>query len=125
MATKSEGKSAKNDDDRIWFIITYVVPVLTGILTLIVKGEQNQRLKLHAFQSIILGIVMIVVAVIFNVVFFLGLGFLVFLGSLINLLLWIYGLYVGFEGYNGRDVVIPTITEYARRYAGTPKGSKK
>ena len=108
--------ATKSDDDKIWYIITYVIPILTGILTLIVKGEQDKRLKLHAFQSILLGLTMVVVSVIFSLLFFVfAFGIL---GSIINLLLWLYGLYVGFEAYNGRDVVMPVITEYAKRYSG-------
>ncbi len=69
--------------------------------------------KLHSFQAIFLGIVAIIVAVLFDWIPVIGL-----LGSLLGLLIWLYGLYVGFEAYNGRDVVIPYITEYAKRYSG-------
>jgi len=123
MATKTDNKST-SEDDRIWYIITYVVPLLTGILTLIVKGEHDKRLKLHAFQSIFLGIAIIIVAIVFNIFFFIGLGFISILGSFINLLLWLYGLYVGFEAYNGKDLVIPTITEYAKKYSGVGSSKK-
>jgi uncharacterized membrane protein len=122
MATKADNKGTQNTDDRVWFIIAYVLTIITGILTLIVKGETDKRLKLHAMQAIFLGIAMIIVAIVFDLLFFIG--FFGIIGSLINLLLWLYGLYVGFEAYNGRDVEIPVISDYARRYSGYSSSKK-
>lgn len=119
MATKSDGKGGKgNEDTRSWYIIAYVLTIITGIVVLLFKGDEDKRLKMHAMQAIFLGIVMIIIGFIFGL--FLGI-----VASLINLLIWLYGLYVGFEAYNGRDVEIPVLTDYAKRYSGYgKKGSK-
>jgi uncharacterized membrane protein len=116
MATKS--------DNKVWYIIAYLIPFcVTGIIVLFLKGEEDKRLKLHAMQSIFLGILMIVISVVFNLI---SLGLLSVLVTLVNLYIWLYGLYVGFEASNDRDVVIPKITEYAKRYSGyTDKPASK
>ena len=84
--------------------------MIGGIIVLALQGNQDKRLKKHAFQAIFLGIVMIVVWVVF--MFFFS-----FIGWIINVLIWLYGLYIGFEGYRGNDIAIPTITDYANRYS--------
>ncbi len=111
MATNSNAVA----DDKIWYIIAYVLSFITGFFVLIIKGEQDQRLKMHAMQAIFLGVISIIIWVLFGLLFFFGLGII---GSLLNLLVWLYGLYVGFEGYNGKDIKIPVITDYAKRYSG-------
>lgn len=68
-------------------------------------------------QAIFLGILMIIVSIVFTVISF-GLFFIGTLGTLLNLFIWLYGLYVGFEAYNGNDITIPVITDYAKRYSG-------
>lgn len=114
MPAKSTSSGNKSDD-KILFIVAYIIPLLTGILVLILNKDKDKRLRLHSFQAIFLGIVFVILWVLFSVLFFIP--FLGVIGSLIWFLLWLYGLYVGFEGYNGRDIVIPVITDYAKRYS--------
>jgi uncharacterized membrane protein len=118
MATKSDGKGVKiNEDTNAWYILAYIIPLITGIIVLVLKGEGDNRLKMHAMQSIFLGIIIFVVAIVFG--WILGI-----IASLINLLLWLYGLYVGFEAYNGRDITIPVLTDFAKQYSGYGKSKK-
>lgn len=108
---------ATKEDNAPWFIIAYVIPILTGIIVLFLKGDDDKRLKLHSIQAILLGIAFVVLWIIFGALTFF-LFFLWVFTSLILLLIWLYGLYVGLEAYRGRDMVIPKITELARRYSG-------
>lgn len=110
-------KPAKPDrsdsiDDSAFFIIAYVLEIVTGIIVLLIKADDDKRLKLHSFQAIFLGIVAIVVWVLLGWIPIIGI-----LGDAIGLLIWLYGLYVGFEAYRGNDIIIPYITEYAKRYS--------
>ncbi len=105
-------------DNNVYFIIAYVVPILTGIIVLFISEDRGKRLKLHAIQSIFLGILLVVVAVIFGLIGFITFGLFSVIGTILELLIWLYGLYIGFEAYNGRDIVIPTITSYAKHYSG-------
>lgn len=114
---------AAKRDDNAWYIIAYVVPVVTGIIVLFLKGEEDNRLKLHSMQAILLGILWVVVAVVFNIINLILFFFWIFTAILL-LFIWLYGLYVGLRAYNGFDVVIPTITEYAKRYSNYKESTR-
>ncbi len=114
---------AADQDDNAWYIIAYVIPIVTGIVVLFLKGGKNNRLKLHSMQSILLGILWIVVAIIFNIISIIIFFFWI-ISTLLLLFIWLYGLYVGFKAYEGIDIVIPTITEYAKRYSNYKEGKR-
>ena len=108
----ASAKTNKSDmDENAFFIIAYLIPLLTGVAVLLLKGNESQRLKLHAWQAMILGIVAIVLWVLW---FIPILGWLL---GIIGFLLWLYGLYVGLKAYGGTDITIPVITDYAKQYA--------
>jgi len=120
-ANTSVSDQSKSMDDKAFFIIAYVLEIITGIIVLLLKGNEDKRLKLHSFQAIFLGIVAIVIAVLLGWIPIIGI-----IADVLGLFIWLYGLYVGFQAYNGNDIVIPYITEYAKRYSGyeETKGSK-
>ncbi|MGI0100555.1 MAG: DUF4870 domain-containing protein [Candidatus Micrarchaeaceae archaeon] len=122
MATEPESKTPKGvDESKAWFIAAYVIPyMISGIIVLFLKGEEDKRLKFHAMQSIFLGILMIVVSIVFDILS-LGIFLIGTLGIILIVFLWLYGLYIGFEAYNGKDIAMPMITDYARRYSGYGK----
>ncbi|MGD0728885.1 MAG: hypothetical protein ABR981_02310 [Candidatus Micrarchaeaceae archaeon] len=119
MPKKTSNTSTSNpkpkEDLQIYFIISYVLLLITGIIVLLVKGEEDKRLKMHSIQAILLGIVFIAIWIIFGWVAF-GI-----IADVLNFLLWLYALYVGFEAAAGTDIEIPVITKYAKRYANISK----
>jgi uncharacterized membrane protein len=117
MATKTSPKKT-NDELRIWFIIAYVLSIFSGIVVLFLKGSEDQRLKMHSVQAILLGLLMIGIAIVFGILSY-AVSILSLLGALINAFLWLYGIYVGFKAHEDIDIVIPEITAYAKRYSGT------
>jgi len=115
MATRSKNQPHEMDQDA-FFIIAYIIPLLTGIIVLLLKGNESQRLKLHSMQAILIGVVFVILWV---------LGFIPFIGFLlwiIGFLLWLYGLYVGLKAYGGTDINMPVITDYAKQFSGYKKG---
>ncbi|MDE1859434.1 MAG: hypothetical protein KGH67_02805 [Candidatus Micrarchaeota archaeon] len=42
--------------------------------------------------------------------------FSVVLAGLVGMLVWIYGLYIGYMASTGQDVEIPVITDFAKQY---------
>ena len=115
MAKKGD---AGNVHDKAWLIAAYIVPyMISGIVVLFLKGGSDSKAKLHSFQSIFLGIAMIVIAIVFDMLSFTGIFLMGTIGALLVVFLWLYGIYVGLEAYSGRDVVMPVITDYARRYS--------
>lgn len=117
MAPKSTSgnSSSVKSGDKVLFIIAYIIPLLTGILVLLMNGNKNKRLRFHAMQAIFLGIVFFIVDVVLTFLFFIP--FLGLITSVVLLLLWLYGLYVGFKAYDGTDVDIPVLADYAKRYS--------
>ncbi|MCL4404515.1 MAG: hypothetical protein M1544_00970 [Candidatus Marsarchaeota archaeon] len=102
-----KGSKASKQDDNILYLLAYVFTIVSGIIIYLFFAKGNKRLRMHSEQAIILGVIMIVLSAIL---------FLVpYISSIITLLVWIYGLYIGFEAYSGRDVDIPYITEIVKR----------
>jgi len=42
-------------------------------------------------------------------------SFIPYLG-IVNILIWLYGLYIGYKASVNEDVVIPYITDFAKKY---------
>ncbi len=104
--------------DKMWLLAAYIVPyMVSGIVVLFLKGEGDAKVKLHSMQSIFLGIAMILISVVFDILSFFGIFLMGVIGALLLLFMWLYGIYVGLEAYAGRDVVMPVITDYAKRYS--------
>ncbi len=107
-----------DSEDKIWFIIAYLIPVLTGIITYVMYADKDKKMKFQAVQSILYGIAMIIgyyiLVGIFSFLLFAIPGVL-FILSLLLFLAWLYGLYVGYQAFNGTMVSIPVIGEMAKK----------
>ena len=97
----SEKKKQKHEND-FTHIAIYFLTFITGIIFyLISKGDKRKRQ--HSIQAIVLGAIMIVI------------GFILYL-SIVNILIWLYGLYIGYRASVNEDVAIPYITDFAKKY---------
>jgi uncharacterized membrane protein len=94
----------KKENKTILYIIAYSFEWLSGIIVYFLSKE-NSRLKKHAFQAIVLGVISFILS------FISSLLLLPILSAVINVCIWFYGLYVGFKAYGGIDVEIPILTE--------------
>ena len=108
-ATKKQDTQAKttkaNESGNILFIFTYFLGWLSGIIIYITEGNNSKRFKFHALQAIFLSVVATI------------LYFLPIVGWLITALLWVYGLYIGLVAYGGKDLEVPVLGEWARKYS--------
>jgi uncharacterized membrane protein len=93
---------AKKSSD-FTYILIYFFTWLSGIIFFFISGS-DKRKKQHSIQAIVLGIVAIIIALI------------PFIGVL-TLLVWIYGLYIGYKASTNSDVSIPYITDFAKKYS--------
>ena len=83
------------------YIAIYFLTFITGIIFyLIIKDDKKQ----HSIQAIVLVAVMIII------------GPIPFVGGIINILIWLYGLYIGYKASVNEDVAIPYITDFAKKY---------
>ena len=100
----SESASQQKGDFN--YLLVYLLEWLTGIIYFILKGGSNKRMKLHSLQAILLGVIAIVLSVLSFIPFVWVLSFLI----------WLYGMYIGYEASVGKDIAIPGITDFAKRY---------
>ena len=101
-------KQAKGD---LTYIAIYFLEIVTGVIFFLISGK-DKRKKLHSLQAIVLGIVAIIVWWVLPFILF----FLWPLIWLLNLLIWLYGLWIGYQASMGKDVVIPGITNLVKPY---------
>lgn len=112
--TAKQTKAPAGKSADFTYIIIYFLEWLTGIIFFIISGD-DKRKKLHSIQAILLGIGGFIVIFIVGIILaIIGLGII---SSLLWLLLWLYGLYIGYMASTGVDVEIPMITSFAKQYA--------
>lgn len=92
------------DDTNLVYLLTYILLWITGILVYITEGQRNKRAKFHALQAIFLGIVVTVI------------GYVPII-RILALVLWIYGIYIGIRAYQGADISIPVLGDFAKKYS--------
>ncbi len=93
-------KQGKN----LLYVVAYLLTWLTGLIVYLTSKKGDTRTRFHALQAIFLGIIILILAFI----------------PLINILgvvLWIIGIIVGVIAYNGRDISLPIIGDWARKYS--------
>jgi uncharacterized membrane protein len=99
-------KQAKaQGNNAILYIFAYLLTWLSGILMYITVGQTDKRMKFHALQAILLGVVLFII------------GWIPILGWIIELLGWLYGLYIGYMAYTGTDIEMPVIGDFAKQYS--------
>jgi uncharacterized membrane protein len=107
--------AARTEDEKMKGALAYVLGLFTGILVLLIAGD-NKFLKFHAWQSIIgsiaIGVVYFILATIISVVT-LGLGALCM--APLGLVVWLYLLYGAYMVYTGKDFVIPVVGEFVEK----------
>ncbi len=97
---------SKPDNKNLMFLFAYLLEWLSGLIVFFIAGE-DKRLKFHGMQAIGLGIIAAVLGVILDFVFFP-------LAGLVGLLIWLYGMYIGYEAYTGKDVKVPVLGDYIK-----------
>jgi uncharacterized membrane protein len=102
LGTPSEVTS----DDKLWALLAYVLTPLVPVIILLMEDKKNRPfLKAHNAQALILGII--------NVAVSIFMGWLIF-PLCLNLLIFIYCVYLGMSAYQGQLVTVPVITDFAK-----------
>jgi uncharacterized membrane protein len=97
-----EKDTKQANDTGLVYVLIYFFTWLTGIIFFVIEKD-NKKVRFHALQAIFLGVIMMV------------LGF-TFILAIIDPLIWLYGLYIGFKQSQGETVRIPYLAEYADKY---------
>ncbi len=112
MAEKKMEEPAKTEaragdkDYRLWAAICYVLPVLGGIIVLLTDKKNDKKLVFHAWQSLIAGIVLWLVTMVLS---------FVLIGCIVGPLGYLVMLFWAYKMYTGEEVLVPTISEYAKK----------
>jgi uncharacterized membrane protein len=94
-------------DDKLWTLLAYILSPLIPIVLMLMEDKKNRPfIKYHNAQALILGII--------EVVLYIAIGWTVF-GLCVPVLLWFYMIYCGIKAYQGEHVVVPVITNWAKK----------
>ena len=96
------GPAGATDDERLKGAIAYVLTWLTGIIVLVIAGD-NKFLKFHAFQSIVFGVIVTIVVFILS---------FVCIGAIVGFVCWLYMLYGAYMVYSGKPFRIPVVADF-------------
>jgi len=105
MANQTKGANG------IWYILIYFFSIVGGIVAFLLSNG-DKRIKFHALQAILLWVVAAVISVVFSFMLYFGA-----VSGLATLLIWLYGLYIGYNAGNGKDIEAPVIGDLAKQYA--------
>jgi uncharacterized membrane protein len=114
-----------NNDSKLYGALAYSLSFFTGILMLFIKPE-DKFVKFHALQSILLGIVAIVLSIVLSIVTGI-LWFIPIIGWLLNLIVYsvlmlgslILWLFLMWKAYQGEKWMVPVVGEQAEKMVET------
>ncbi len=107
-------KGASKSENGFWYFIVYIFEWLSGIIAYFTAGNQDKRMKFHAIQAILLGIIALIVSWVLGMIS----GWL---STVASLLIWLYCLYLGYNASEGKDIVAPVVGDYAASQSGYKK----
>ena len=106
LETPEVEPSEVSSDDKLWVLLTYALSPIVPIIILLLEDKKNRPfIKEHNAQALVLGLINLVLGIV--------LGWTVFL-SCVPRLVWIYMVYPGIQGYQGKSVTIPVITDFVK-----------
>ncbi len=104
--------------DNVASALCYILGLITGIIFLILAPyNRNPTVRFHAFQSIFLNVVCIVISIVLNMV--LVIMHLWMLTPLISLAIFATFIYLLIMAYQGKNIELPVIGPIARQQAGS------
>lgn len=100
------GADEITSDDKLWVLLAYILSPLVPIILLLMKDKKDRPfIKAHNYQALVMGLVEILLSFL--------VGWTVFL-SCVPLLLWIVMIYWGVQGFQGKYVEIPVVTNFVK-----------
>lgn len=87
------------DDDKLWALLGYIFGLIALVALLMEDKKNRPFIKYHAVHALIIALLVAVTG-------------LTVCGWIIPL---VYGFYLGFQAYKGEWVVVPVITDLAKK----------
>jgi uncharacterized membrane protein len=109
MATLHTEKTSTGFDANVAAALAYLVGFVTGIIFLLVERE-NKFVRVHAMQSTLLFIGIILVDVVLNMIPFLGFLVVMIIVIPLSAVLWLLLMY---KAYQGEEYKLPLVGQMA------------
>lgn len=94
-------------DDKLWSLLSYIIPILVPIILLLMEDKKNRPfIKAHAIQALIWGIVYSIIS---------GILSFVIVGACLGIICYGISIYWGIKAYQGEYVNIPVITNFCKK----------
>ena len=107
-STPDVDMGAISDDDKLWSFLAYVFTPIIPVIILLTEKKDRPFIKAHNAQALAWGVVNLVGGTILSSVLFFCLG-------TPSLIIWIVGVYWGWQAYQGQEVTIPFITDFVKQ----------
>jgi uncharacterized membrane protein len=99
-------------------------PIVAIVFLLIEPYNKDRTVRFHAWQSIAVAVVLIVVRIALSIVFNMFMSFSYGLGALLGMLLMLFGLgelilfiFLAVKAYNNQRIVLPIVGPWAEKQA--------
>jgi hypothetical protein len=101
-----EMSSDVTSNDKMWVLLGYIFSPLVPIIVLLMEDKKSRPfIRAHNAQALVLGVV--------EIVLYIVLGWTIFLAC-VPFFLWIYMIYLGVQGYQGKYVTVPVVTNFVK-----------
>jgi len=96
-----------SSDEKLWVLLAYILSPIVPIIILLMEDKKKLPfIKAHNAQALVMGIVIWVLS---------GVLAFVFVGFCIGIVGWILMIYWGIQGYQGKYVTIPLVTDFCKK----------
>jgi uncharacterized membrane protein len=101
-----EPSSDITSDDKLFVLLAYLFSPLVPVIILFLQDKKDRPfIKAHNMQALVVGVIEILLTIL--------VGWTIFLGC-IPFILWLVMIYWGIQGFQGKYVNIPVITNFVK-----------
>lgn len=101
-----EMSSDVTSSDKLWVLLGYIFSPLVPIIVMLMEDKKNRPfIRAHNAQALVLGVI--------EIVLYIVLGWTLFLAC-VPFFLWVYMVYLGIQGYQGKYVTVPGVTNFVK-----------
>lgn len=94
-------------DEKLWVLLAYILSPIVPIIILLMEDKKKMPfIRAHNAQALIMGVA---IAVLSSVLAFVFVGICIGIGG------WILMIYWGIQGYQGKYVNIPVVTDFCKK----------
>ena len=109
-----------SQEDKILLLLAYPIWIIAGLIIILSDKKKNPFLAYHGYQSVFLGIALMILGFIANAVFAITIV-LILLMPLLWLAIWIYQWFLGYKAMSGEYVTVPFVTDFTKKFLGGNK----